>query len=389
MKPGEFDPILLWEIQVEILSWLPVKTLMQFKCVCKSWKSLISDDKSFEKLHLHRLTRNKHVLVSLIETGGPPVHYEEEQDHCHIPCPLRRLVENPSSMIDEEDEWCSLKGTYRVIGSCNGLVCFHNIWDSYCGVSDTFWVRLWNPATRLWSNKSPSIITIYHSDFASFGFGYDHSRDTYKVVGIADYLSSLETVVYCKGDSGWRTISSKPGIGISLNGHYGHFASGCLNWLAYDELNQPDQNLLDIGRRALVILSFDMCKETYRALSLPEDISDVKTSLSVLGNCLCLFQDRKGTHFDVWQMREYGVRESWTRLVSVSYEHLQCDGYMSYPRPLMCLSEDGDILMLFENQNRNVILYNLRDNSVKHIQLPDNKRWLNGYSYVQSLVSPY
>ncbi|XP_057432863.1 F-box protein CPR1-like [Lotus japonicus] len=140
---------------------------------------------------------------------------------------------------------------------------------------------------------------------------------------------------------------------------------------------------------ALVILSFDMCKETYRALSLPKDISDVNTNLSVLGNCLCLFQDRKGTHFDVWQMREYGVRESWTRVMSVSYEHLHADDMLHHLWPLIFLGEDGDILLLFRKKNWDVTMYNLRDNSVKYVQLPDNKHWLCAHGYVQSLVSPY
>ncbi|RHN51286.1 putative F-box domain-containing protein [Medicago truncatula] len=41
--------LLLDELIVEFLSRLPVKTLMQFKCVCKSWKTLISHDPSFAK----------------------------------------------------------------------------------------------------------------------------------------------------------------------------------------------------------------------------------------------------------------------------------------------------------------------------------------------------
>ena len=54
--------ILLDELIAEILYRLPVKTLMQLKCVCKSWKTLISHP-SFTKLHLHLLPRNTHVLL--------------------------------------------------------------------------------------------------------------------------------------------------------------------------------------------------------------------------------------------------------------------------------------------------------------------------------------
>ncbi|XP_057432868.1 F-box/kelch-repeat protein At3g23880-like [Lotus japonicus] len=384
MKTAEFVPVLLWELLVEILSWLLVKTLMQFRCVCKSWKSLISNDKAFEKLHLHISAKNKHVLVTLRE----PDYDVEDEDHYLIMCPVRRFVEDPSFMIDEEGS-CTLKGEYNIVGSCNDLVCFHLI-DSNFRTGE-FWVRLWNPITRLWSNKSP---TFDIDNRVSFGFDYDDLRDTYKVVGLSDYFCwrgwKLVTMVYCMGDSCWRNIQGDPGFRLSLKQNYGQFVGGCLNWLAYDDSNHHcnhQNHHTDLER--FVIVSFDMRKETYSSLSLPEvisEVSNIEIELSVFENCLCLFQDCKRIHFDVWQMREYGVRESWTRLVTLSYEHLQCDVYMFYPLPLMCLSEDGDILMLFENQNRDVILYNLRDNSEKHIQLPDNKRWLNANSYVQSLV---
>ncbi|KAI3865872.1 hypothetical protein MKW92_009071, partial [Papaver armeniacum] len=38
----------------EILSRLPVKSLMRFKCVCKRWQSLIHKDRSFIDLHFTR-----------------------------------------------------------------------------------------------------------------------------------------------------------------------------------------------------------------------------------------------------------------------------------------------------------------------------------------------
>ncbi|XP_057432867.1 putative F-box protein At5g62660 [Lotus japonicus] len=300
------------ELVIEILMWLPVKTLMRFKCVCKLWKSL-TKDKDFVKLHLKRSPKNKHVLfilrkatsahrfadfIAAVSAYGPA-------DIIFISRPMRPLFEDPSSMID--DGGClSSEAMSVVVGLCNGLVCFlsHRVCTTV--------FQLWNPATGLWSESSP--IVGIHAIIAGFGFGYDDSSDTYK--------------------------------------------------------------------------------EAYKSFSLPEGTSamsqdETPTDLGILGNCLCLFQNYKKTDFVVWQMREYGVRESWTRLLSVSYEHLQCDGYVRHVS-FMCLCEDDDILMLLKYRGFDAIMYNARDNSVKHVQLPNNKRrWLNIYGYVESLVSPY
>ncbi|KAI3994334.1 hypothetical protein MKX01_012591, partial [Papaver californicum] len=41
-------------IVCEILSRLPVKALMRFKCVCKTWQPFIRDDRHFIDLHCTR-----------------------------------------------------------------------------------------------------------------------------------------------------------------------------------------------------------------------------------------------------------------------------------------------------------------------------------------------
>ena len=50
------------ELITEVLSFLPVRSLMRLKCVCKSWKTLISDS-TFVKLHLKRSARIKHLAI--------------------------------------------------------------------------------------------------------------------------------------------------------------------------------------------------------------------------------------------------------------------------------------------------------------------------------------
>ncbi|MCI27031.1 F-box/kelch-repeat protein, partial [Trifolium medium] len=54
-------PTLPFDLIGEILCRLPVKLLLQFQCVCKFWKSLISDP-SFAKKHLCKLTPRHHLL---------------------------------------------------------------------------------------------------------------------------------------------------------------------------------------------------------------------------------------------------------------------------------------------------------------------------------------
>jgi len=47
-----------FDLVTKILCWLPVKHLLQLRCVCKSWNSLISNDSNFARKHLRFSTSN-------------------------------------------------------------------------------------------------------------------------------------------------------------------------------------------------------------------------------------------------------------------------------------------------------------------------------------------
>ncbi|CAL0334630.1 unnamed protein product [Lupinus luteus] len=57
-------PFLPFELITEILSRVPVKFLIQFKCVCKSWKTLISNPE-FAQKHLSTVHHRHHLLLSI------------------------------------------------------------------------------------------------------------------------------------------------------------------------------------------------------------------------------------------------------------------------------------------------------------------------------------
>ncbi|RHN41624.1 putative F-box domain-containing protein [Medicago truncatula] len=120
-QPNAESPVSLSDnLIAEIISFSDVKSLMQMRCVCKSWRSIISDPK-FVKLHLKRSARNPY-LTLIRDNIGKKL----------IPFPVRRLIllENPwillpDNLCYESQDICypSKDMEFRnAIGFCNGLV---------------------------------------------------------------------------------------------------------------------------------------------------------------------------------------------------------------------------------------------------------------------------
>ncbi|KAJ1389491.1 F-box-like domain superfamily [Sesbania bispinosa] len=181
-----YTPPFLDEIIHEILSRLPVKSLSRFRCVCKSWNTKISTSK-FIKLHLERSRQNPHLTLM---SSNP-----QNNDFNLVPFPVHHFLENPLINV-ADDPYCRFKvdDCYKVIGSCNGLVC---LLGCNCSLMfEEYWFYLWNPAMRLRNEKSVSFLINPESSVFKFAFGYDNSKDTYKVVA------------FCLEDEGSNSLQS-------------------------------------------------------------------------------------------------------------------------------------------------------------------------------------
>ncbi|XP_060171429.1 F-box/kelch-repeat protein At3g23880-like [Lycium barbarum] len=197
-----------------ILSRLPVKYLLQFKCVSKTWLSLISDEE-FIKLHLSQAIFDPKIL-----TMSPfksldyesPSSLEDHVDDGHDDA----IVDLWYPSMEEELE----SNTVEIIGSCNGLICLLPY--------DTNKISLWNPSTRV-SRDLPSLPYDFPDDCPIFnGFGYDSVNDEYKVVrGTSDGI--VEVFSTC-GER-WRKIQGLKCIFILEE--EGVFFNGSPHWLGY------------------------------------------------------------------------------------------------------------------------------------------------------------
>ncbi|GAU18259.1 hypothetical protein TSUD_176010 [Trifolium subterraneum] len=383
------------ELITEILSWLPVKYLMQMKCVSKSWNNLISDPK-FVQLHLNRSARNPY-FSSVVSN-----HHDDDDnddDYSFIHFPVNRLLENRYISISNDpyyqlnDKDCC----YEVVGSCNGLICLIGYPKNEI-VYKTMWLCFWNPATRKISDKLGS---DYHYNvkytwkYSKFVFGYDNSTDTYKVVAVSqtdnnDPQSKTKVRVFSLGDNIWRTIQGFPvvplqvfikSMGCDLDGVH---LNCTVNWMA----NQSDLT------NDYVIISLDLCTEKYTQMLLPQGLEydpHVLPSVCVLNDSLCLYRDFKRTDFVIWKMKEFGDDKSWIQFLKFSYNNIRMNYKLGH-RPIikltpLHLSEDGETLVFANNLQDRAILYNRRTNRLRKTRINNKICWFSIKHYVESLVS--
>ena len=88
----------------------------------------------------------------------------------------------------------------------------------------------------------------------------------------------------------------------------------------------------------------------------------------------------RGILADLWVMKVYGVKDSWTKLVSIP--HLTTT---RIPQSFMalCITHDGKILLKLEKE---LVLYDPKNSSFSEIQKIDEYFTVN--TFVESLVSP-
>jgi hypothetical protein len=109
--------------------------------------------------------------------------------------------------------------------------------------------------------------------------------------------------------------------------------------------------------------------------------------LVVLMDRLCFCHKFENTHFIIWQMKDFGVQDSWIQLFTISY-HCQPFFKLWDLLPLY-LSENHDTMIFANEKDKEAIIYNRRHNSAARIVISDKILWSQASDYVESLVSTH
>ncbi|XP_058767133.1 F-box/kelch-repeat protein At3g23880-like [Vicia villosa] len=355
-------PTLPFDVISEILARLPVKSLLQFRCVSKSWKSLISDPK-FAKKHLNLSTTRRLLCVSYDNPSYSFIlnSYSLQSVFTDTNYNLTRF-KFPVDVISE-------RYSHHLVGSCDGILCVANY-----RISPDFkpLVILWNPSIRKYKElpqfENPA--ELYRLWLRmTYGFGYDHVSHDYKLLVLynSDIEHATRAKLYTLKADSWRTIQPFPSdFGTLLTYPRGRYVSGTVNWMTCQRS----------------IVSFDLVNESYRKILPPRQQRKPRyLGLSVLRDWLCITYDH-----DVWVMKEYGILDSWTKLFNVT--HLLNPLSNSFRLTnLLYIFQDDQVLLVFEHflGRVSLIVYNFKNDTSKVSSMLKDISEV----YVESLISPW
>ncbi|XP_019256508.1 PREDICTED: F-box/kelch-repeat protein At3g23880-like [Nicotiana attenuata] len=354
---------------MEILSRLPVLSLLQFKCVSKFWKAFISDcyfkmkhlshaknDQNSQKFLTSQMCMDKDDMFNFYRSSLSSVQVVEDEQKLDCPSSCKPV----NCML-----FCCCDGLV-LLAVCDRLV-EH--------------LLLWNPSTResilLPHPESPLIDCV-------FGMGYDATSDDYKIltVNLNRIRPGISAEILALKSGSWRKNGKYPTGSHDVCGFMDcgtdslAFVHGAFHWLGLSLY--------------YTILSFDISNEVYGEIPLLERMYNIfnqrfiERGVSVLGGMLCFYSTYHnlgpGT-FNLWVMKDYGIKESWVPFLKIQDTNLV---YSVKPKYMFV---DGAVLLCCKHTRLTGSVYRTSRESFKlWPQCSPTKK--QGMAYTESLISP-
>lgn len=384
------DPVnsfaqLPYEIAIDILSRLPITSLIRLSFTCRSLNSL-SHDPNLVNTHLSRSSTNE--SSCLIFHSDYPIrnqlHFLQLSDQ------KVRRIDTPFAVSMPE---------FSIIGSSNGLLCLINTLFPES-------IYLYNPFTRDHLDLPKDY--DFQDQIIVYGFGFHPVANDYKVIKIA-YYTNLRGLNprYNRQESRVQTYSlsknmweNKGVVQYRLEkwSSPGVLVSGRLHWVSrWGKFN---------GRMGRTIISYDLSDDSFHTIANPGCVSGpfgrwASCNLAALDGRLCAAVPVPPGHgaFDVWIMKEYGVSESWVKeynvgvyypvsMISRELERSFCIWRNVLGKKLvrvLCVLRSGEVVL--EYRGGGLVCYDPESGSFKELVYPGMPRIYQTTVHVGSLKS--
>ncbi|XP_073027028.1 F-box/kelch-repeat protein At3g23880-like [Primulina eburnea] len=358
------EPRLPMDVLIEVLILLPLKSLLKFRCVSKTWRDLISSPLFIDR-HLKCDRKHSVLLVKLIpnhvltpQSGKLSqmlsFHYPDFPElsvspDLRIPIPKDLNIPSYNNLLN-----------IPIHGPCNGLVC----------IAVEEFVFLCNPALREFKLLPPLKFPENHTAHPlGYGFGFDQIGGVYKVIQISDEhdLHYNRVDLYDSASNSWKQIEAKvPYIIDSLS--VGLLFKGAIHWYAItDDLDDHP-----------FVLCFDMSSEDFQHLDFHDNFSPPKWSpdLMELDGSLAMacidfsIFPEVTSDIEIWVMKKYGKKESWTK-------HFVLRTF-SLIRPLLFLKNEWLVFETFKGQ---LAACTIHGNGFKKFEIYGSRRSMSAVIY--------
>ncbi|CAN0891448.1 F-box/kelch-repeat protein At3g06240 [Linum grandiflorum] len=310
-------------IVAEILPRLSTTAAARFRCVCKSWRRLLSDHKFIHRqliygdedhsdepivmitrLDLQDKSRLHYSLLSYDKLLPITTPYHDHEGY------LYQYV--PDAGIYSVGQRLWPRCFQQIVGFCNGLFC---IADSSLLESSAVLI-LWNPSTsetKLLPNSR------YRSDSKCItsGFGFDSRTGDYKVVRVfRDVRNNLSAEVYSLRNGSWRGLD-----GAKYDLEKFHLEQG----IAWIHRKSNRGKIYCYSHYNNYIACFDFREERFTHQVFPAGLVErvhyrelQVAAASKDDSLMAVFRD-KDDNLEIWGLLQYQSVESWTKL-------FRCDG---------------------------------------------------------------
>uniref|UniRef100_A0A0E0IKR7 F-box domain-containing protein n=1 Tax=Oryza nivara TaxID=4536 RepID=A0A0E0IKR7_ORYNI len=315
------------DVMFNILSWLPSKSLIRFKSVCKAWHAMISSP-CFTDAHLECSKRNPSILMV-------PGAYEKQEDGENIAfmMVLYKYHGGKTMELVHMQNFPLGIGVWTRPVHCNGLLLIPTM---------NLEMMICNPSTRqivFLPKVSGNICTGTRA-----GFGFDPHSNKYKVARSSYQRDSETQELVCKfevltlGTNAWRQTEDPP---YPIDALTPVHVKGAIYWIVCSSLCPDPPN---------AFLRFCLTDEKFSLFPCPpSNVKSVRFT-EVEGElcCACFFSETLA--LEIWNCSG-GQNLEWTRRYVIQ---IPPDVVMKYPveRPPLIVFREKMLLLAFKKVYR-------------------------------------
>ncbi|GKV51949.1 hypothetical protein SLEP1_g58562 [Rubroshorea leprosula] len=371
------------EILLEILSRLPITSLMHFKTTSHAGYDLIANPGLPAMFHNRVSDSNPSLILfnhNFVASRFLQLYFVDSEGYSRM---VRKIDPPQHSEVN------------NLVGSCNGLLCLS--FPIIGGSSESQSLLIYNPFVGDAVRVQPA--DQYLNQFEDFGFGFHPRTGEFKVVRIVYYDKIIDPAldvgevgeefatvddamvqVLTVGTTEWRKKGAPPPQFADVIGPPEALVEGSLHWMT----------VVGMGGVGVIfgIISFELADEVFEEIPHPpcQRFVSWRYSLSMLNGCLSAARLVDNLHFDIWVMKQYHVEESWVK--QFSFDPYFAGGWPSYSKifpEVICALKNGEILLQYDDSS--LVSYDAVENRFKILQMSGLPNWFQALPFLPSLFS--